>query len=221
MNLAPPSVPSKRLLDPVERISEILFGLIMALSFTCSLGVAEAGKDDVRTMMIGAIGCNIAWGLIDAIIFLMASLTERGRGVAMLKAVRTAPNGEIARSVISGAMPPVVAQTMGPEDLDKIHQKLRGLPDAPSAPRLGSKDYLAALGVFLLVFLATFPVVVPFMVMPHAPSALRVSNLVAVAMLFVAGYLLGRYAQHKPVFMGMAMTLVGIGLVGVTIALGG
>ncbi len=28
--------PSARLLDPMERVSEILFGLIMVLTFTCS-----------------------------------------------------------------------------------------------------------------------------------------------------------------------------------------
>src|SRR4030095_1819511 len=49
---------SKRVLDPVERISEVLFGLIMVLTFTGSLSVAEAGRDDVRTMLICALGCE-------------------------------------------------------------------------------------------------------------------------------------------------------------------
>jgi hypothetical protein len=66
----------RRLLDPVDRTSEVLFGLIMALSFTCSLSAAGAGREDVRTMLIAAIGCNIAWGLIDAIIFLMKGYTK-------------------------------------------------------------------------------------------------------------------------------------------------
>ena len=38
----------------------------MVLTFTGSLSVAEAGRDDVRTMLIGALGCNLAWGIIDA-----------------------------------------------------------------------------------------------------------------------------------------------------------
>jgi hypothetical protein len=57
---------SKRILDPVDRVSEILFGLIMLLTFTGSLSVAEAGREDIRTMLIGALGCNLAWGIIDA-----------------------------------------------------------------------------------------------------------------------------------------------------------
>jgi len=38
----------KGLLDPVERISEVLFGLIMVLTFIGWLSVAEAGRGDVR-----------------------------------------------------------------------------------------------------------------------------------------------------------------------------
>ena len=41
-----------RILDPEERIAEVLFGLIMVLSFTGSLSVADAGRDDVRTMRV-------------------------------------------------------------------------------------------------------------------------------------------------------------------------
>ena len=73
---------SKRVLEPIERISEVLFGLIMVLTFTGSLSVAEAGRDDVRTMLIGALGCNLAWGIIDGVLYLMGCLAEKGRDLA-------------------------------------------------------------------------------------------------------------------------------------------
>ena len=69
-----------RILDPMDRISEVLFGLIMALTFTCTLGVAIADNIQVRTMLIGALGCNLAWGIIDGGVYLMARLNERGPG---------------------------------------------------------------------------------------------------------------------------------------------
>src|SRR6186997_3158870 len=117
----PPSI-SKRLLDPVERTSEVLFGLIMALTFTCSISVAEAGRAEVRTVLIGALGCNIAWGLIDAVIYLMTSLTERARGLATLRAVRGTMNPEEARGIIAGSLPPVVAVTLSADDFEKIRR---------------------------------------------------------------------------------------------------
>jgi hypothetical protein len=51
---------SVRVLEPIERISEVLFGLIMVLTFTGSLSAAESGHAEVRAMLIGAIGCNLA-----------------------------------------------------------------------------------------------------------------------------------------------------------------
>ena len=63
-----------RVLDPSERIAEVLFGLIMVLTFTGSLSIADAGENDVRVMLIGALGCNLAWGLIDAVLYLMGCL---------------------------------------------------------------------------------------------------------------------------------------------------
>src|SRR5947199_3354239 len=79
---------SKRLLDPIDRVSEILFGLIMVLTFTGSLSIAEAGRDDVRTMLIGALGCNLAWGIIDGVLYLMGCLAEKGRGLVTFGALR-------------------------------------------------------------------------------------------------------------------------------------
>ena len=60
----------------------------MVLTFTCSLNVTRAGHGQVRTMLIAALGCNVAWGIIDAVMYLMANLSERGHGLATLHAVR-------------------------------------------------------------------------------------------------------------------------------------
>src|SRR3954467_15455563 len=100
---------SKRVLDPIDRVSEVLFGLIMVLTFTGSLSVAEAGREDVRTMLIGAIGCNLAWGIIDAVLYLMGNLAERGRAVMTFHAVRKATDPQVAQRLIAEALPPVLA----------------------------------------------------------------------------------------------------------------
>ena len=49
----------QRVLAPNECIAEVLFGLIMVLTFTGSLNVAEADRGEVRTMLIGTLGCNL------------------------------------------------------------------------------------------------------------------------------------------------------------------
>ena len=62
---------TKSLLNPLDRAAEILFGLIMALTFTCSISIANTHTTEVRQLLIAAIGCNLAWGLVDATMYLV------------------------------------------------------------------------------------------------------------------------------------------------------
>jgi len=211
----------KRILEPIDRLSEVLFGLIMVLTITGSLSVAGAGREDVRTMVIGALGCNLAWGIIDAAFYLMGCLAEKGRDLTSFQAVRKAVDPQQAQRLIAGALPPVVASVLQPGELEAIRQRLKGLPEPPGHARLEKDDWLGAAGVFLLVFLSTFPVVIPFLFMQRAVSALRVSNAIAIALLFLAGYSYGRVTGRRPVIVGIAVVLLGAIFVGITMALGG
>jgi len=212
---------SKHVLDPIDRVSEVLFGLIMVLGFTGSLSVAEAGREDVRAMLIGALGCNLAWGLIDGLFYLMTSLAEKSRSLSTLVAVRAASDPETARALVAGVLPPLVASVMQPAELDAVRLRLSQLPEPPPRAVLQREDWVGAIGVFLLVFLSTFPVVIPFLLMPNARPALRVSNAIAIALLFMTGYAYGRLTDRRPVVVGCVMVVVGAALVGLTIALGG
>jgi VIT1/CCC1 family predicted Fe2+/Mn2+ transporter len=218
---ADPVRSGKRVLDPVTRVSEILFGLIMVLTFTGSLSVAEAGEEDVRVMLIGALGCNLAWGIIDGILYLMDSLAEKGRALLTFVAVRRAKDAAAARGLIASALPSVVAGVLEPRELDSLRERLLRLPEPPAKARLGREDWLGALGVALLVFASTFPVAIPFMVVEDAGRALRISNGIAVALLFVTGFIYGRVSGRNPWAVGISMVVLGTALVAMTIALGG
>jgi VIT1/CCC1 family predicted Fe2+/Mn2+ transporter len=216
-----PQTCSGRALDPVDRVAEVLFGLIMVLTFTGSLSVVEAGRDDVRAMLIGALGCNLAWGIIDAILYLMGCLAERSRQIMTFRAVRTAASPERARALLADALPADVASILEPAELESMRERLTRLPEPPARARLTGEDWRGAAAVFLLVFLSTFPVVVPFIVMRSAMPALRVSNTIAVAMLFITGYTYGRFIDYRPIRTGISMIVLGAALVGITMALGG
>jgi len=212
---------SKRVLTPNERISEILFGLIMVTTFTGSLSVATAGRDDVRAMLIGAVGCNFAWGIIDAILYLLGCLAEKGHNLRTFRRVRSAGDHAAATLAISGALPPVVASILQPDEFKSLHERLLQLPEPPHFVRLSKEDWIGAFGVFLLVFLATFPVAIPFLIMRNATPALRVSNAIAIIMLFALGFAFGRCVGHRPWLYAISMVVLGIALVALTMALGG
>ena len=213
--------PSKRLLEPMERIFEVLFGLIMVLTFTGSLSVAEAGRAQARTMLVGALGCNLAWGIIDGVFYLMACFSERGHNILALRALRRAAGPDEAQRIIADALPPLLASVLPPAEFAVIRHKLDQLSEPPARPRLSKYDWLAAGGVFLLVFLSTFPVVIPFTFIHEIRAALLVSNGVAIVMLFLSGYAFGRYAGLRSWRTGLLTVVLGSVLVAITKAFGG
>jgi VIT family protein len=212
---------SERVLDPIARTSEVLFGLIMALTFTGTLGAATAGRDEIRTLLIGMIGCNIAWGLVDAVMFLMSTLTERGHDLQTIQAVRRAERIEDAQHVIEGTLPRAVASLLTKDDYERLRQGLLRMRELPAKASLTKRDFVGAAAVFLLVFLSTFPVVIPFIVFRDVHVALRASNAVAIVMMFMAGYWLAQHSGHHPWRTGASVVLLGVVLVGIAIALGG
>jgi hypothetical protein len=212
---------STRVLDPIDRVSEVLFGLIMVLTFTGSLSVADAGRDDVRAMLIGALGCNVAWGIIDAMLYLMGCLAESGRSLMTHVAVRKAASPRDAQLLIADALPPVVASILEPAELEMLRRRLLQLPEPPDHARLGKDDWLGSIGVCLIVIVSTFPVVIPFIFMRQVGPAMRVSNAIAIVMLFLTGYAFGRMTGRQPWLVGIGMVVVGSALVGMTMALGG
>ncbi|MFO1316753.1 MAG: hypothetical protein U1F58_14240 [Burkholderiales bacterium] len=210
----------RRLLDPVDRISEVMFGLIMAVTFVGAVSVATAGQAEVRTAMLAALGCNLAWGLVDAVMYVVRTATQRARNRALARQMLGADT-DTARRLLADAMPPGLAEIVGPEESDGIRRRLAAL-DLAGRPLLVPRDFLEAAAVFAVVVLATFPVVVPFMLTDDVGTGMRWSRAVTVAMLFVAGWALGRHALHPhPVRTGVAMAVFGALLIVAVMALGG
>jgi VIT1/CCC1 family predicted Fe2+/Mn2+ transporter len=192
----------------------------MVLTFTASFNAAEAGRIDVRMLLIAALGCNLAWGLIDAAMYLISTRGERAFAARTLADIRGAPTPEAARSVIAEALPPVVRPALNAEGLERIRRHVTLLPDGGPPVTLGSRDYLAALAVFLLVFVGTLPVVLPFIFFRDPQTALWISHAIAITLLFMTGWTLGRH-WGRPWRVGLSMVGVGLVLVAVALALGG
>jgi VIT1/CCC1 family predicted Fe2+/Mn2+ transporter len=191
------------LLDPVDRISEILFGLIMAVTIVGSLSIATAGKEAVRTVMMAALGCNLAWGLVDAMMYLVRTMTERTRNRVLARRIVGAGD-ETARRMIARTLPDHIAALVGAEEIESMRRRLLALRADDSAA-LRPRHFLEAFGIFVMVVVATFPVVVPFLLTDDAATAMHWSQAITLGMLFIAGFALGRYAGYaKPMRAGSA-----------------
>ncbi len=210
------------ILNPIDRTSEVLFGLIMVLTFTGAISVSNDGRQEVRDLLWAALGCNLAWGLVDAIMYWMNVVLERGYNVQAVKKIRNEKNPEGRRSVMRENFPPALLAVMTDNDLDRIAAKLIELPEPGSKDVLTVRDLWSGIQIFLLVFLCTFPVALPFGLIEELSVAMRAStNAVALVLLFVGGYRLARYAGFRPFVSAIIYTLIGLALVTVTMALGG
>jgi len=193
----------------------------MALTITGAVSVTTADQIQIRTMVIAALGCNIAWGIIDAGMYLMARLGERGRNALLVEAVREAPDPKGAHRMIADELPEFLGSAFQSAQLETIRGRIGQMLPSDVRPKLTGRDFLGALGICILVILSTFPVVIPFIFVEDPRLALRASNTIAIILLFVCGFLFARHTGLWPWATGLSMVAIGVALVSIAIALGG
>ncbi|HKO67690.1 MAG TPA: hypothetical protein VJU53_07785 [Burkholderiaceae bacterium] len=209
------------LLNPVDRVSEMLFGLFMALTFTGAVSIANSGHAEIQEMLAAAIGCNLAWGLVDAVMYVVRTITDRGRALTLIHSVKAAADIETGRALIKSSLSNAVGSLVTNTEIEAIRGRVVALQSVPDRPHLKWNDLLAALVVFLLVVAATFPVVLPFVVTDDVGLAKNVSRAIALTMLFFGGIALGRYAGYGSWKVGFMMAGLGTALIAAVMALGG
>jgi VIT1/CCC1 family predicted Fe2+/Mn2+ transporter len=211
--------PSMRILDPVERASEAIFGVLMAVSIMGALSVTAEGAPDAKATLRMAIGCNVAWGFTDAVMYLIGAATTASRNIRLARRLRETTDLREARLIVAEVLPDRVSAGARDETIEALRRDIGALP-IPGAALTG-RDLLGALGVFLVVVLATFPVVLPYLLVRDVKVAGHLSDALALAVLYGYGHLLGRYTGGRPWRYGLSIAALGAGLVVVIMALGG
>ncbi|ANL46437.1 hypothetical protein AMC87_CH01742 [Rhizobium phaseoli] len=214
-----------KIIDLGDALGEVLFGLIMALTLTVgSRFVFEEEGLDVRELIVATIGCNVAWGIIDAVLFVLGTTFYKSRRLRLFRQIKAAGNESKALTVLANEFPikeaPFSAKAA---DTDALYRSLLTLTRRadPVKVSLSKGDLSAAIAVFLLVSATAIPAVLPFFLIEDAHLALRVSNLFLIMLLFVTGYAWAKFSGGRPLQAGMTMTCLGLLLVAIAIALGG
>lgn len=214
-------VKESAVLNPVDRIAEVLFGLIMVLSFTGAISASTDAREDVRELLWAALGCNVAWGLVDAIMYLMNVAIERGHLISVINKIHQSKNADEAGQILKDEIQSGIAALMTTIELKELSSRLKKLPAPSTKHLLTGADLWAGVQIFLLVFLCTFPVAIPFGIFEDLEVAMRTSNAVALLLLFMGGFLLAGYAGFRKGITAVIYTLIGVLLVVLTMALGG
>ncbi len=209
------------ILNTVDRVCEICFGLFMALTFVGAVKAVTAGEDEGYKMFFAALGCNLAWGLADAVMYLVRTLADRGQRLQLAQTVKREQDQTVAVRALRDALPEKLEPLVEDADLERIRVRLAAASTLPPRANFVRGDFVGALGIFLLVVLGTFPVAVPFLVVKDVATALIASRVLTLAMLFIAGFALGRYTGAGAMKAGIAMIALGILLTVAIIKLGG
>jgi len=139
---------SEPVLDTVERVSEMCFGLFMALTFVGAVSIATADDPNpARTMFAAALGCNLAWGLVDAVMYLVRTLTVRGKRITAALAVKNAADPATGRRALAESLPPTARSLVGDSELEAIRARLAAAA-LPARPRLNGRDYVGSVAIF-------------------------------------------------------------------------
>ena len=210
-------------LDPSEILGEILFGLIMVLTFTLGAGIVIAeGDSAIREMLVAVLGCNIAWGIIDAGMYLMTCAFERNRNRRLWRVVQAAKDDAQAQTIVHEWLEPRLGEITSEPTRDRLSREIldqlrRREPQAVSLTR---DDWYGAIASFWLVFISAIPAVLPFLIFDSRHFALRVSNALLLGMLFLVGYYWSRFTNGRPWLVGLLMLAAGGALVAVAMAFG-
>lgn len=233
-----PSVHSRgfvqRYLDPGDWLAEFICGLIMVLTFTLGAGLTVAdGPDATTNLLIAAIGCNVAWGIIDGVLYILTAMSERSSRIRFITAVRQQADNDAAalaviRAEVDERLRPLGTQQTRDALCRDILVQLRsesGATEALAATKaraITAEDIGGAVAIFWIELLACVPAVLPFVILPYDHHfALRVSNGLLIVMLFVVGQQWARVVQLNRLLVGLLMAGIGLALVGVAMLLGG
>lgn len=209
---------------------EIVFGVLIVMTFTMAFKAADLASvpvsilsTSVNSLFVAAIGCTIAWGIIDAIITVMTNVAGRGRRVRLIEKIQGTKVDTEADAIVAGALDGELSGIIGDSEREQLYrhiaEKARTIDPQPVGVR--REDIYAAIGVILCAMLATLPVVVPLLFVDDPAWSMRISNIIGVVMLYIVGYQWAKYAGGKRVKTGLLLAAIGLIMMAIAIPLGG
>jgi hypothetical protein len=222
----------ERMLDPIDELSQVIYSILIFLSFTLAFRIFKlqsgAGvhleTEQVRELLIAAIGATVAWGIIGGLMYVLTSVFERNEKQHVLLAVQSAPTDEDAIAIIADkldfTLEPITTEGKRQSLYANVVDTLRD--SRPRNNGLRREDMAGGIGILLVAVVAVIPSLLPFVLIPNSAFlALRASNIVSFVVLFVSGWRWGRRTHSNPWLTGLTLMFAGAVMVLIAIPLGG
>jgi hypothetical protein len=207
---------------PQDRMAEVICGLVMVLSFTAATASIFQNTTS-HALLIAILGCNISWGIVDGVTYVLGNLLNRGARSRLIHQIKSNPNDPHVSQDIASRIETVLGELLTPQQSQNLQQWImQGAARVePQPTRLKKEDLYTAAACFVIVFGAAIPVLLPFLLIKNEVTALRVSNGLILAMLFAIGWRWAPFANMNRVATGLGLLSLGVVLVLITVALGG
>jgi hypothetical protein len=211
-----------RHLDPSESLGELIFGLIMVLTFTLGARLLDPEAAADGSLIVGAIGCNVAWGIIDAVLFVLGRFYDRHRIANIVRALRKIDDLS-ALAIIDTELASDLARKVDDSERERFYLAVAAAARHHPLARVRvlPEDVKGAVVVFFLVLGTALPAGLPFLLIEDGELALRSSNALLVVLLFFVGYRWGQHVGARPWLAGWLVMGLGASLALLAIPLGG
>jgi hypothetical protein len=220
------------LLDPIDRLSEAVYSILIVLTFTLAYSIFRRSGDPEAVAWIGyghelffaVLGATIAWGVIDGIMYALMSLFERGERHRLLYQLQTAVTETegvaIVGEELDHILEPITSDAQRQALYQEVFANLR--QGEPRPVGLQRDDLVGAAGSALVAVAAVAPSLVPlYLLSDNLTLAIRVSNAISFIVLFALGHSWGRHTGANPWKTGLALAAIGLLMVLIAIPLGG
>lgn len=221
-----------RILDPIDRLAETIYSILILLTFTLAFRIFNLGgepnqpitAETTNELLIGALGAIFAWGVIDGIMHALIAVFERGERHRILTHLRVVGSEQERVEVIADELDFILEPITGEEERRALYRSVVAHLEGSQPRRIGFKreDFAGALGCVLVAVISVLPSLAPFVLLPNNPAlAIRLSNVISFIVLFAAGYSWGKHTGANPWKTGLLLLFVGVLMVAVAIPLGG
>jgi hypothetical protein len=204
--------------------SEPMFGVIMVVCFTSVLrAFPDAADKIVGTILLSALFCCIAWGLVDGIFYAWEAHYELDKKKKLLAQVQALNDPKDAREIVEDHLGDTIVDLMDEKDKEQIYQIVEKNVSGINLGRVSMKeDIVTVLIAFGLVVGSSIIVMVPFLLFSPVMTALVISNITGILLLFIMGYWREEDKRiTKKLITGGLTAFVALIITVVTVALGG
>ncbi len=218
-------------LYPQERLVEILYGLVIALTITSAVRVITgAGTLDIELMVTTSLGAGVAWGIIDAILYILVIVFQKHRYTRIASKISSAKDESEALATIQEDLEDSLVGTLDAEDQKSVYRLVlhaqrrsngASYTRQPKFIGIAREDIFGAFQVFFAMLLSTLVVVVPLWLIEPPHTAVVMSNIIAFLVLFIVGYTWAKHTNIRKTLFGITLVTLGAAIVGISVVLGG